>query len=34
MSDSILTHLRRDNPIVLTGTGSFCAAGDSVEGTT
>ena len=31
MSDSILANLLRDNPIVVTGTGSFSAAGDSVE---
>ena len=31
MNDSILTRLLRDNPIVVTGLGSFSAAGESVE---
>ena len=31
MSDSVLARLLRDNPIVVTGLGSFSAAGDSVE---
>lgn len=31
MIDSVLARLIRDHPIVITGTGSFSAAGDSVE---
>src|SRR5450432_2726575 len=31
MNQPILTRLLRDNPIAVTGMGSFCAAGDSVD---
>src|ERR1700722_5047751 len=31
MSVTVLARLLRDNPIVITGVGSFCAAGDSVD---
>lgn len=31
MSNTILSHLLRDNPLVVTGAGSFSAAGDSVD---